>query len=71
MVGFLLAGPGMHILKKLQAFSYHALALLKVELVLEVVDPWVGAWAAYKDEVSRFQIARPQLPGRANDQPVA
>ena len=46
VIGLLLTGPGMKILEEFWAFSNNALALLKIELVLEVGDPWVGAWAA-------------------------
>src|ERR1039457_3446092 len=61
----------MDILEEFHAVSHNAFTLLKVELVLDVVDPWVGAWAADEYKIARLKVTWSQLPGRTNREPVA
>src|ERR1035437_2109200 len=70
MISFLLAGSGMQVHEELWALAHHALAFLKVKLVLEIGDPWIGAGAADKNKTALLKIPWPQFSRRANHEPV-
>ena len=70
MVGVLLPGFRMHILKELEAFPNYSFTLLKVELVLEVGDPGIGTGAADKDKGTLLEVAWAQFSGGANGEPI-